>query len=355
MSRRFLFPALILALGAASYAPGQGSSRPRSAKGEVDLDPPTQALPAEIDLPTAVTAETARLAFRVSPLSTKGLLLEQTRDALKSLEQASHPGRIVKLRAFVAGSADSRRVRQIVAEFFAGKKQALPALTTVQAGDLTKDGAQVVMESVSEESGKRLTNPHGLIFLPATVAADAKSAVEKLASAAAQAHAAPADVLEVTCFLGSIGDAPEAAGAAARAFPVAARNGSIDMIQRLRAPSGPATACEGVARGSSVTAAKLIFTGAQMAFGQTETDLRLAFTRLEKTLEPFGASYHDVVFAGFYPAGRAAQERLAPLTAQFLAHPAPPATTVVFEGLPSPDASMSLEVIAAAKGEGVRN
>lgn len=355
MRRRLLLATLILALGAASYAPGQVNSRTRPSNGKIDLDRPNQVSPAEIDLPMAVTADTARLTFHVSPLSTKGLLLEQARDALKALEQASRGGRIVKLRAFVAGTGDARRVRAIVAEFFAGKKQPLPALTTVQAGELAKDGAQVVMESVSEEPGKRAVNPDGLVFLAATPAADAKSAVERLASAAAQAHAAPADMLRVTCFLGSSGDAPQAEAAVAQAFPAAAKNGSVDLVQRLRAPSGAGAACEGVARGGGVTAAQLVFTGAQMAFGEKDSDLRLAFTRLEKTLEPFGASYRDVVFAGFYPDGRAAEKQLAPLAAEFFRHPEPPATTLVFEGLPSPDASVSLEVIAAAKAGGVRN
>jgi enamine deaminase RidA (YjgF/YER057c/UK114 family) len=225
----------------------------------------------------------------------------------------------------------------------------------VQAGELAKDGAQVVLESVAEESGKRLANPDGLLFFPARTAEDAERAVERLSAAIAQAHAASTDVLRVTCFLGSSGDAPAAEAAAARAFPAAAKAGAIDMVQRLRAPSGPAAACEAVARGKGVTASKLVFTGAQMAFGDTEGALRLAFTRLEKTLEPFGATYSDVVFAGFYPAGRAAEEKLAPLTTEFFRNPAPPSSMLVFEGLPSPDASMSMDVIAAAKGDAVRN
>ena len=35
--------------------------------------------------PATVTAETSRLVFQVSPLSTKGLLSQQVRDALKAL------------------------------------------------------------------------------------------------------------------------------------------------------------------------------------------------------------------------------------------------------------------------------
>lgn len=136
--RSALLLAVALALAIAAPAMGQASSRSKTGpvpnNGKLALDPPTGALPAaEVDLPAAVAAETSRLSFHVSPLSGKGLLLQQTRDALKALTRASRGGRIVKLRAFVAGSGDARRVRQIVSDAFAEKKQPLPALTTIQA------------------------------------------------------------------------------------------------------------------------------------------------------------------------------------------------------------------------------
>src|SRR5579864_6774094 len=58
----------------------------------------TQTLPPPKELPGAVTAETDRLAFGVSPLMGKGLLSQQTREALKALLKTNH-GTIVKLRA----------------------------------------------------------------------------------------------------------------------------------------------------------------------------------------------------------------------------------------------------------------
>ena len=48
-------------------------------------EPVTQTLPVLKDPPGAVAAETARLVFHVSPLSNKGLLSQQIRDALKAL------------------------------------------------------------------------------------------------------------------------------------------------------------------------------------------------------------------------------------------------------------------------------
>jgi enamine deaminase RidA (YjgF/YER057c/UK114 family) len=367
-SRPYAFTAVvILAIASAVLVLGQTSSKGKTPAvkadvGKLALDPPTQTLPAEIDLPVAVTVETARVTFQVSPLSSKGLLLQQTRDALKALMQANHGARVVKLRAFVAGTGDARRVRQIVSDVFADKKKPLPALTTIQAGDLPKDGAQILMESVSEETGSRAANPGGLVFFPARLADNPKSAVEELAAAAGQPGVAPVEMVRVTCFLGSNDEAAATEAAAAHAFPAASANGAVAVVQRLRASSGPSSACEGVGRlrehggnpvqfssgAALVTAPKLVFTGAQMAFGEKEADLRLGFERLEKTLEAFGVTYRDVVFAGFYPVSRAAEEKTPGLSLEFFRNAAP-ATTLIFEGLPSPDAAMSMEVIAASK------
>ena len=78
-------------------------------------------------------AETGKLAFHVSPLSAKGLLTQQVHDALKALDRANGGATFIKLRAFVAGTGDMRRVATIVGEEFADKKIPLPAVTTVQA------------------------------------------------------------------------------------------------------------------------------------------------------------------------------------------------------------------------------
>ncbi|MEO7652670.1 MAG: hypothetical protein ABIZ80_19595, partial [Bryobacteraceae bacterium] len=74
----------------------------------------TQVLELPKDPPAAVTAETRRLAFYTSPLSGKGLLSAQVRDALKALLKSSGGASIVKIRALVAGSGDLRRVQAIV-------------------------------------------------------------------------------------------------------------------------------------------------------------------------------------------------------------------------------------------------
>src|SRR5258708_10151791 len=85
-------------------------------KNKKDEEPTTQVLPPLPDPPEAVAAETARLSFQVSPLSNKGLLSQQVRDALKALLRDNRGAQIVKLRAFRAGSGDLRRQQTIVDE-----------------------------------------------------------------------------------------------------------------------------------------------------------------------------------------------------------------------------------------------
>src|SRR5215831_17045414 len=72
----------------------------------------TQTLQVPKDLPGAVVGDTRRLTFRVTPLSSKGLLSQQIRDALKAVGRDSGGETVLKIRAFVAGSGDLRRVRE---------------------------------------------------------------------------------------------------------------------------------------------------------------------------------------------------------------------------------------------------
>ena len=134
---------LILGVAVAVHASAQ------KGKKKTDEQPVTQTLPVLKDPPGAVSAETDRIVFHVSPLSNKGLLSQQVRDALKALLHDTRGAAIVKLRAFVAGSGDMRRVSTIVSETFTEHKLALPAVSTVEVGALPLEGAQVVIESVA--------------------------------------------------------------------------------------------------------------------------------------------------------------------------------------------------------------
>src|SRR5580698_748785 len=116
------------------------------------------------DLPSAVEGDPRHLTFYVTPLSSKGLLSKQVRDALTALSHEAKGDPILRIRAFVAGSGDSRRVRDLVSGFFTDHKLPLPVLSLVHAGVLPED-SQVVMEAIA--AGKKENNPQGLAFLAA--------------------------------------------------------------------------------------------------------------------------------------------------------------------------------------------
>src|SRR5437899_10518454 len=87
----------------------------------------TQTLAQPKEPPQAVAGETRRLVFHVSPLSGKGPLAQQTRDALRALTRLNGGLPIIHIRAFVAGSGDVRRVPQLVSEVFGDKHGTLPS------------------------------------------------------------------------------------------------------------------------------------------------------------------------------------------------------------------------------------
>src|ERR1039458_2072367 len=68
----------------------------------------TQVLQLPKELPSAVTGETRRLTFHVTPLSSRGLLSAQVRDALKALTRETGGDPVLKIRAFVR--SEERRV-----------------------------------------------------------------------------------------------------------------------------------------------------------------------------------------------------------------------------------------------------
>lgn len=352
----------LLALLLPICAVGQEPKQPRVVKKKnQDKEPVNQTLPLLKDPPGAVSAETGRLVFHVSPLSDKGLLSQQIRDALKGLMQASHNATVVKLRAFVAGTGDMRRVQSIVSEVFTEKKLALPALSTIQVGALDLEGAQVVLESAStqDKNDKKPANPNGLAFFSGQRAADGPAAVERLGAEAKMARIAPEDMLRVTCFLSSIEESKATRAAAAKAFPAAVAN----FVQALRLSTDRTAICEAAGRRSQpggavefsagsvmVNTPKLVFSGIQMAFLDQEADLRLAFERLGKVMEASGVGYKDVVFLNVYPLTRAIEQKMAALESQFIppeVHPA--GVTELVEGLPSLDATVAVEVVAAVR------
>ncbi len=322
-----------------------------------DEDDITQTLPLLKDPPFAVAAETGRLVFHVSPLSAKGLLTPQLRDGLKSIFQLNRGANIVKLRAFVSGSGDLRRVQTIVSEVFTDRKLPLPALSTIQVGALPTDGAQVVFESVSVE--KRVVNPQGLAFISAQPGPSAREAIRQLQTVAGAAGIKPASMLRVTCFLSSLDELSAARAALQGAFPSAVAN----YVQPQRLALETTSQCEAVGRletpparalvmlspqAALDNAPKVILSGIQMAFGGQDADIRLEFERLKRELEMQSVTYKDVFWAGIYPLTRPVAQKAATIRFEFYDRSRPPAgTLLLFEGLPSLDATAAMDVIAA--------
>lgn len=319
--------ALLLGAGliAASVVTAQFTPRIKPPKKEKELD--TQTLPLPPEPPSAVIAETGKLTFHVSPLSAKGLLTQQVRDALKALDRASNGGTIVKLRAFVAGTGDMRRVAAIVSEDFSEKKIPLPVVTTMQVGALPLEGAQVVIESISVD--KKTVNPNGAAFFPA----------QRPGELAAAAKAQQADLVQVTCFVA------DSRTAMTSAFPGAA----VNLVQPTRLAIETETSCEGVGRlqKAGKSPGKLVFTGIQMAFGDQDQALRLAYGRLGRALETVKARPGDSLVLNIYSLNRNAAEKAVALVPEFLGSKTSVYTTRVVEGLPSLDATVAIELVAS--------
>jgi enamine deaminase RidA (YjgF/YER057c/UK114 family) len=336
----------------------------------------TQTLQLPKDPPAALTAETRRLIYQVTPLSAKGLLSQQTRDALKWLLHSANGAGIVKLRAFVAGSGDLRRVRELVSETFTEHKLPLPVLSVVQVGVLPLEGAQLVVESTA--IAKKDVNDHGLVYISAQGASAggpldpvlplAEQSLRHLATAVKAAGSEPDDVLRVTCFLSSLDKFAEVRRLVASAYS----NAALNFMQVQRAPLHALAECEAVARlrwdtGAAIHvidpaglppspqlsqialigAPRVILSGNQQAFGFQDADARLAFQRLERSLSQEGGSLNKVAFASFYPLSARISEQVRKISAEFYDHARPPAGTLLpFEGLPSMDAGFAVDVVA---------
>jgi enamine deaminase RidA (YjgF/YER057c/UK114 family) len=322
------------------------------------------------DLPEAVVAETSRLVYTVSPLSSKGLLSQQIGDALDALLQQAKKAPIAGLRAFVAGSGDTRRVRVVVAETFTARHLPLPVLTVVQAGALPGTGVQIVMEATGVS--RQAENPQGIAFLyaqasdstdlPVRVTPLVKEALLELKADLAAAGMDGKDVLRATCFVSSLEDYAEARRAVSTEFPRAVEN----FVQPLRAPSHGLALCEivarirgtareappagGFARVAMVRARRVVLSGGQIAFGFREEDARLAYRRLGKVLEENGSSLRQAAWLSIYALSPPMGEQARRIGSESLNGEKPPAGAVlVCEDLPALDASFAVDVVAISK------
>ncbi|HTP87185.1 MAG TPA: Rid family hydrolase [Bryobacteraceae bacterium] len=307
----------------------------------------------------AVTADTSRLVFRTSMLESKGLLSQQTRDALKGLLRAHGSDEIVKLRAFVAGSGDLRRVQDMVAEVFSDKRE-LPALTVVQVGALPLDRAQVVIESTAE--AKKPVNANGVAFVSAQSASSLDGAVARVKELLKSGGMQMGSLLRMTCFVSSLEGIP----AQPAGVPI-----DVNIVQMQRQPVRPAAACEAVARleqprtqplqfvdGSSgapamavVSAPRVVMTGSQLGFGEQETDVKQAFERLQKDVTDARGDMRRTVMAHYYLLSHGVSDQVRKLRGEFEGSALPASTMLGFEGLPSIDAVFAMDVIALPAGQ----
>jgi enamine deaminase RidA (YjgF/YER057c/UK114 family) len=336
--------------------------KPKPKKEEI-----TQTLQLPKELPGAVVGETRRLTFQVTALSARGLLSAQVRDALKALTHETGGNPVLKIRAFVAGSGDLRRVRDLVSEVFTDRKLPLPALSLIQSGGLPLEGAQVVLEAIV--AGKREVSPHGLVFLSAPVATSenpldpvaplAAQSLDSLKRALKTARSEPSDVVRVTCFLSSLENLAATRKLVEADFPKAALN----YVQTQRSPLRALAACEAVARltwntgkpmlfqpedsepqAALVAAQHVVLTGTQVSYGYLEVNSRLAFGRMQKVLEASGVTGRDVAFAHYYPLADPLAAQVRKLRPEFFAASA--GSLLLFEGLPGMDAGFAVDVVA---------
>ncbi len=322
------------------------------------------------DLPAAITAETQKLVFHVAAAAS-------LREGLRSTQQQARGAKIVKLRAFVAAESDSGSAAGMVREAFQKQGRPLPALSVIRVGALPR-AAQAVWESVAE--GKKAVNPHGLAFISGQAASSEKPSTQMvplleksladLRSAVKAADVENRDVLRATCFMTSLGDISLVRRLVEAEYPQAALN----YVQLQRSPVRSVVECEAVARlrvspgGSlqfihpeslprspnysqvaAVGAPRLAFTGAHLAMGLGEAEARLAFKKLEHSLELAGASIRQVAMSTLYPVFPAAADLVRKIRFEFYdpAHP-PASTLLLFDGLPEKDASFGVDVVAVA-------
>jgi enamine deaminase RidA (YjgF/YER057c/UK114 family) len=326
----------------------------------------TQVLQLPKELPATTVGETRRLTFHVTPLSGKGLLSAQVRDALKALTRETGSNPVLRIRAFVAGSGDLRRVRDIVSETFDDRKQPLPALSLVQAGGLPLEGAQVVLEAIAV--GKKEVSPNGLVFAAAPVftsenpldppAPLAAKSIEQLKANLKAAGSENTDVLRVTCYLSSLENLDATRQLVTKEYPRVAMN----FVQTQRAPNTAIGACEAVARltwktgkrlhfvpeGEPKTALvatpRVVLSGTQVSYGYQESDSRLAFERLQKSLDAAGVTRADTAFTQFYSLANPLSAQIRKLAPGFYGNPA--ASILPIQGLPSMQAGFAVDVIA---------
>lgn len=331
--------------------------------------PKPQVLPLPAELPMAITADTDTLDFHISPLLHTGGLGAQIRQSLNDLIRDTHGETIVKLRAFVAGTGDARRVQSEAVSIFSDHKLPLPVLSIVQIGGLAGEAAQVVIEAVV--STHKTVNPNGLAFITGQYGRNFEDSVDHLRTSVALAQVTPDHLLTATCFTSAVNDYEARRALIQSAFPKA----GINIVQALRDPSTDATMCEAVgqlgeapaqaaeivrvskAHATLVTAKRLVFTGLQLCFGSFLDDAQEAQQRLRRAANGAGSTMQAETFANsavqinafsLTPAAGSALRK----TTSF---PVSTFTVLPVEGLTAIDATAGIDAVLAVTTETAAN
>jgi enamine deaminase RidA (YjgF/YER057c/UK114 family) len=322
-------------------------------RGKKNEEPKSQVLPLPPELPMVLAADTQSLDFHISPLLKTGGLAVQIRRSLSDLLRDTRGETIVKLRAFVSGVGDARRVQTEVTSSFSEHKLPLPVLTIIQVGRLGDDLAQVVIEAVV--STKKTLNPNGLAFLSGQTGKSLPEALDHLRQSATEAEIGADQIVSCTCFAPSLESGDGSRKAVEAVFPKTA----INVVQALRDPVSTASMCQAVAQLSHppkesvlvwmknahvslVNSRKLVFTGLQLSFGNYLDDAHEAFARLERAASALQASNAPVQVNAF-----SLDLTGASALRKSTSFPASVFTVQTIEGLPSVDASAGIEAILA--------
>jgi hypothetical protein len=329
---------LLAAMALLSIAAGMTASAQKKKEKKEEI---TQTLALPKDPPAAAVGDARRLVFHVSPLSGKGLLAQQTRDAVQAILRENGGAQIIHLRAFVAGNGDIRRVGQIASEVIS-KKIPLPSISVMQVGRLGLENAQVVLEAVS--LARKDVNPSGVQFVAGelvTGADPASSPVSQLNQALAglAGKLGGATPLAVTCYVSNLGDAASLTHEVSTKFTGAA----VNLVQTQRGPFQAFAACEAAARAVRPGSPKIAFSGTRTAFGTEEKDVALALQRLDRDLTEAGADAAHPLLTHIYPVSQKAAE-----LAQKTRGTSAPVMTIPVERVAALDAGVALDAIAAA-------
>jgi hypothetical protein len=321
-----------------------------------DEEPKTQVLPLPKEPPMALAADASTLSFRVTPLLRTGMLSTQIRDGLNEVVRDARGASVVRVRAFVAGAGDSRRVQALVSEIFSDRKLSLPVVSIIQVGALGDEAAQVVIEFVLSEH--RDENPGGLVFLAGQHGLSLDASLGQIDRSLTQVSLSPAAVASVTCLLDTLTDYRTQLSAAAARFP----NASINLVQSVRERGTDAATCEAIARvaeshqasAAAFTSARatliphrVVFTGLQLGFGSYLDDAALALDRLRKNTASVNGIWDSMASLDVYSLSGEASSALRKTASRFSV-PDRAITIQAVEGLPSHDASFGVEAIMPA-------